>query len=135
VTENTSRAVREPAQLETRRKKGREKSARYRARHLDAVRAHDRDRAAAMRQLVFGHYGDRCACCGSADDLTLDHVAGNGREHRLTLFGNPNRAGHPFYRWLIAAGFPDGYQPLCRRCGSSKHRGPACRLHTAAEAA
>ena len=33
-----------------------------------------------------------------------------------------------FYGWLIANGFPPGYQTLCRPCNASKADSPACRL-------
>jgi hypothetical protein len=82
------------------------------------------------RDAVFGHYGRACACCGSAENLVIDHVAGGGAAHRIEL--NLVSGGVRFYRWLIAQGFPDGYQALCSRCNSSKGEGTACRLDHAA---
>jgi hypothetical protein len=88
-----------------------------------AVARYDRP----VRVAVFGHYGWACSCCGSTDRPTIDHIGGNGREHRQELFGK-QRAGSPFYAWLIKQGFPAGFQTLCVRCNKSKNDGPACRL-------
>jgi hypothetical protein len=75
---------------------------------------------ADIRRRVFAHYGERCACCGTADKLSIDHIDGNGSEHRLELFGKRRDIpSTPFYRWLINQGFPGGYQTLCRRCNGS----------------
>jgi hypothetical protein len=86
----------------------------------------DRRRRAEIRRLVFEHYGTACKCCGATDDLTIDHVNGDGKEHR---------ARHEysyFYGWLVSNKFPDDppLQTLCMTCNQSKHRGPACQLHT-----
>lgn len=90
-----------------------------------------RDAGLATRDQVFAHYGASCACCGCTDDLTLDHVNGDGASHREELFGNHRKAGFPFYLWLIQEGLPPGYQTLCASCNASKGLGPCCRLdHT-----
>jgi hypothetical protein len=85
---------------------------------------------AANQAVLFGHYGTVCACpgCGATEDLTIDHVNGGGRAHRKRL----RRYGSGFWRWLIAEGFPDGYQTLCAPCNVSKAGGPACRIDHAA---
>lgn len=80
---------------------------------------------AQLRAAVFGHYGTRCACCGAAERLAIDHVNGDGKAHRLAL----GLVGAAFWAWLAAQGFPEGYQAMCGRCNSSKGDGPACRLH------
>jgi len=68
-----------------------------------------------------------CACCGRADNLSIDHVNGDGREHREEIFGRQG-GGVEFYYWLVTTGFPDGFQTLCRSCNQSKGRGRRCRL-------
>jgi hypothetical protein len=73
---------------------------------------------------VLAHYGETCACCGTADDLSFDHIEGGGATHRLTDIGSWNMT-----RWLISNGFPDGYQTLCRPCNASKSCGDSCLLH------
>ena len=73
-----------------------------------------------------------CACCGTPDDLSIDHVNGDGAEHREALFGDPKRASHQFWCWLIREEFPAGFQVLCRPCNTSKGRGAGCRIDHAA---
>lgn len=40
-----------------------------------------------IKQKVFDHYGERCACCGETERLflTLDHVNNDGAEHRRSI--------------------------------------------------
>lgn len=78
---------------------------------------------------VLAHYGDRCACCGATEQLTIDHINGDGNEHRIQLFGSGKAAGRQFYRWLIRNGFPEGYQTLCGLCNNSKGRRERCQRH------
>jgi hypothetical protein len=88
------------------------------------------------RDAVLDHYGRACACCGTTKDLSIDHVNGGGKAHRIVLFGRNSAPSTMMYRWLISQGFPPGFQVLCRPCNVSKGEGPACRKHhTATEAA
>lgn len=85
-------------------------------------RAHER-----IRRAVFVAYGGphpRCACCGEDRDvfLTLDHVDGDGHEHRRSLSAS-GRGGSAVYYDLKARGFPQGIQVLCHNCNWAKHRG------------
>lgn len=84
--------------------------------------AEARQRRGAEQAAVFGHYGRSCACCRSTKRLCIDHIANNGREHRAEV------GEHKVYRWLIAHGFPEGFQTLCGLCNSSKRTGTRCRL-------
>jgi hypothetical protein len=88
------------------------------------------DHAAYWRRTVFNHYGTACACCGSADRLTIDHIAGDGAAHRAALSagGAWVGGGTPFYRWLCLARLPAGFQTLCNRCNISKGKADRCRL-------
>ena len=79
-----------------------------------------------LRTRVFAHYGTSCACCGTADDLTIDHVNGDGAAQRAEL--GPKGVGQHFYHWLVVNGFPPGYQTLCEPCNQSKARKAACTL-------
>ena len=56
-----------------------------------------------------------CACCGELRDefLTLDHVNGDGKNHRK------KHPGQGVYYDLRRRGFPDGYQILCFNCNCS----------------
>lgn len=106
---------------------------RYRETNHDADLESKRRYHAAVRAKVLTHYSPyappRCACCGAADRLTIDHVNGDGAEHRKELFGDPNRAYAGFYLWLIKQNFPSGYQVLCNPCNASKKKGAHCQLH------
>lgn len=78
---------------------------------------------AARRVQVFDHYGWSCACCGSTEDLAIDHVDGDGARHREEV------DAERLYAWLIENGFPEGFQTLCKPCNSSKGRFAHCGLH------
>lgn len=99
-----------------------------RAKTLADMRERARHRYNDTRKAVFDHYGRVCACCGTVERLSIDHVMGDGKQHRQELFGS-QRGGVDFYRWLIDQGFPSGYQTLCRACNGSKRDGPGCRIH------
>jgi hypothetical protein len=82
-----------------------------------------------LRARVFGHYGVTCACCGTTEHLSIDHVNGDGAAHREEI--PKHRSTDALYRWLVKEGFPEGYQTLCVRCNQSKARGERCRIdHT-----
>jgi hypothetical protein len=154
------RGGRQPDCIECSRARGRERRAanlerelererRYRQEHREEARQrgrrwarenvatqveYQRERTAALAARVFAHYGTSCACCGSTGRLTIDHIDGDGREHREALFGSSKRAGREFYLWLISEGFPGGHQALCTPCNTSKGRGARCQLnHVGAE--
>jgi len=77
--------------------------------------------ARTLKQQVYDHYGNSCACCGSIDNLTIDHVAtGAGRDFS---------SRRELYYWLIKSRFPPGIQVLCVSCNTSKGCGKACRLN------
>lgn len=90
--------------------------------------------ALRLRFRVLIHYGWACACCGSQDRLQLDHVDGNGHEHRQKLareWGWKDArqiSSTNMYRWLLRNNFPDGFQLLCLPCNDSKARSAGCRL-------
>lgn len=55
-----------------------------------------------------------CACCQEEDQevLSIDHVGGGGKKHRIGL----KVRGNAFYKYLRDAGFPSGYRVLCLNC-------------------
>ena len=112
--------------------KGRAKVRRWQQANPGKVRETDREAhrriRESLRMAVFGHYGAVCRCCGATKRLTIDHVGGNGTQHREELFGHSSQGGWIFYRWLVSNGFPDGYQTLCAACNNSKRSGERCRL-------
>ncbi|MDH5691165.1 MAG: hypothetical protein OEY81_07050 [Candidatus Bathyarchaeota archaeon] len=73
---------------------------------------------AKVKMEVFIHYGGdppKCANCETddVDVLTIDHIDGNGHQHRKEI---GNKLGYLFYRWLRQNNFPPGYRVLCRNC-------------------
>ena len=70
-----------------------------------------------------------CSCCGTTENLGIEHVNGDGKQQREALFGLNTVTGR-FYRWIIEHGFPKDppLQVHCLPCNSSKGTGEACRL-------
>lgn len=64
-----------------------------------------------VRNQVFAHYGNFCACCGESrrEFLSIDHINGAGK-----VRGEPD-----IYRRLIREGFPEGFRTLCFNCNCS----------------
>jgi hypothetical protein len=81
---------------------------------------------AKLRAKALTPYGDTCACCSSTENLTLDHIAGDGQQHRQVFTSSA-----ALYRWIVANGHPAGFQILCGSCNRSKGRGPVCKLNHA----
>jgi hypothetical protein len=99
----------------------------------EKLREQARRRAARLREAVLEHYGRVCACpgCYSTENLVIDHINGDGRQHRAELFGEKNRkvgGGVRFHSWLVKNGFPAGLQTLCSRCNTSKGTSDRCWL-------
>lgn len=80
-----------------------------------------------LKNECFKHYGNKCSCCGECDlrFLTIDHVNGEGNNHRKKLF-KYNVGGVHMYRWLKMNKFPDGYTILCMNCNWATRYGEAC---------
>lgn len=96
----------------------------------EARRAYDRARNtperraahfAKLKAEVIAAYGGVCAQCGSTDDLQIDHVDGDGGEHRRQVTGN-HRCTRGLYLWLRRNGFPNEWrmQVLCHGCHLAK---------------
>lgn len=95
----------------------------------DHHRERDREYRHRIHAEALAAYGDgTCACCGAAENLSLDHIDGNGADHREQLFGNRRKGGYRFYLWLRKNGYPPGYQVLCRPCNHSKAKTGRCQL-------
>jgi len=96
----------------------------------EKIREGQRRRVAGYREAVLEHYGRACACpgCYSAENLGIDHVNGDGRQHRAELFGGRRPGSGRFHYWLIKNNFPSGFQTLCSRCNTSKGTSPRCWL-------
>lgn len=70
---------------------------------------------------VLSHYcggGEPRCKCGVTDleVLTIDHINGDGAEHRRRLGKGASFGGSRFYFWLKLNGYPEGFQVLCFNC-------------------
>jgi hypothetical protein len=109
------------------RAEARERMRQWRAANPDKKRAQVRRQYERVCNAVLDHYGNVCACCGTSERLSIDHVNGDGRKHRARYGRGPEE----LYRWIIRHGFPPGFQTLCVSCNLSKATGPRCRIdHT-----
>ena len=72
-----------------------------------------------LKELIFSHYGKMCACCGEDNFmlLTIDHIEGNGKEHRKEV-----SSGTAFWYWIKRNNFPVDFQTLCYNCNIGRYR-------------
>jgi hypothetical protein len=65
-----------------------------------------------------------CKCCGEKhiEFLSLDHIDGNGSEHRKTL---PFKGSY-IYLWVRKNNFPSIFQVLCFNCNFAKRVDNIC---------
>lgn len=75
---------------------------------------------------VIKHYSNgemKCVCCGTEGlvFLCLDHINGDGNEHRKEIGQGIN-----VYYWVKRNNFPDGFQVLCYNCNIAKRDGEFC---------
>ena len=92
------------------------RNARYYARHRELQHARSRTYFLKYKNLVYDHYGRKCACCGEdhIEFLAIDHINGDGKEHRKQIGRNR------LYKWLVDNNFPAGFQVLCHNCNMAK---------------
>jgi hypothetical protein len=84
---------------------------------------------AEMKAEVLAHYDGRCDCCGETEILflTIDHINGNGWEHRR-MIGKTD-----MWKWLYHNDYPDGFRILCYNCNAGRyHNGGVCPHQLAA---
>jgi hypothetical protein len=117
------RAVRKHVTDEDRREMRRAIAARYRERHLEQEKARNvtqlRERRARLRQTVHDLLGNRCATCGSTENLQIDHVNEDGREHRRRLNNNHDKMTREVIASVEAG--EGRYQLLCQRHNLDKY--------------
>lgn len=96
-----------------------EGSRRYGREHKEEISAKRKTDRRTLKQTVLDAYGGTCACCGERafEFLTLDHINGDGADHRRVL---ASRQSAVLYRHLIAASFPSGFRVLCFNCNSAR---------------
>lgn len=82
-------------------------------------RESDRAFLKRQRQQVIQHYGGKCVCCGETEFvfLAMDHIEGNGNQHRLAVSGHKNALR---MSWFIRNNFPSEFQILCHNCNMAK---------------
>lgn len=88
----------------------------YREANKETIEAKRKAKHWALKLEVWGHYGGpSCGCCGEGhrEFLTIDHVNGGGRKHRVELRANGSQH---IYQWLKKENFPEGYRVLCMNC-------------------
>jgi hypothetical protein len=82
----------------------------------------------ANRQIIIGHYGGKCACCGESEPkfLTIDHVNNDGHKEQHMKAGE-------LYRKIIRSGFSKRYQLLCFNCNCGRERNGGVCPHLGVE--
>lgn len=87
-------------------------------RHAETNRARTARWWASLREEMFQHYGEECACCGEQrrEFLCIDHINGGGNRHRAEVAGT----GSVFYAWLRRNGWPEGFRTLCHNCNQAR---------------
>lgn len=79
----------------------------------DAISKRWRDQ---LRAEILAAYGGQCKCCGEQrkEFLAIDHVKGDGRQHRALV-------GKNIYSWLRKNKFPKrGFRLLCHNCNFAR---------------
>ena len=88
-----------------------------------------REQVLNLKNQIYDHYGRECTCCGEkrTDFLTLDHILGDGAEHRKEI-GSTNKKSNTtaVHRWIVKNNFPSDFQVLCFNCNCSKGVGEYC---------
>jgi hypothetical protein len=106
----------------------RETNNRYNAANRQEIRSKAKTARVELRLAVIAAYGGKCNCHGChvhhAELLTVDHVNGDGGEHRKRV----GRSTRDYYREIVKQGFPPTYQLLCGSCNLAKGARKACPL-------
>lgn len=105
----------------------------WRAEHKDQNKASQKRAYDNMRLECLQHYSGEvpsCACCGETEIvfLHIDHIDGNGADHRRTLKSElgyyPGGNNLPY--WLKKNNWPEGFQILCANCNLAKRVNNIC---------
>ena len=85
--------------------------------HRESVNEKRRNKNKEWKKIVLDHYRTKCACCGETQEefLTIDHINGNGLQHRKKY----KLSGSKIYRWLMRNNYPSGFRVLCYNCNCS----------------
>ena len=119
--------ARRKTRYEATRQESNDRQREYNAANREKIRASVVRRYHEIRNAVLRAYGGdppSCACCGETIHafLTLDHVNGDGADHRRSV-GN-------YWLWFQRNGYPPGFQVLCANCNTAKHKLGTCPHQT-----
>ena len=81
-----------------------------------------------LKREVVKAYGGKCECCNEEllEFLTIDHINGNGKEHRESLKGVDGQRAR-IYKWLKSENWPkDNFRLLCMNCNFAIRLGNPC---------
>ena len=96
---------------------------RYKNKYPDKIRISAKKYRAKKKIKVLTHYSNgllKCECCGEKEIqfLTIDHINGGGRKHRIS------EKVFSIIDWLIKKNVPVGFAVLCFNCNCAKgHHG------------
>jgi hypothetical protein len=59
----------------------------HRKKHREQISVYDKNKRLKLKEEFITEYGGHCACCGENNIkfLSIDHIDGNGKAHRLKL--------------------------------------------------
>ncbi len=98
-----------------------QKARAWQAANPEKVRSRRAARWRRLRAEVLGHYGETCACCGSAGQLVI-YADADGKARLLDAERESGqhlylwKSGYNLYLWLVKNNFPDGFRALCMPC-------------------
>ena len=94
---------------------GRQKTSQEETKWCDRCKNWCRIRARILKSEVITAYGGRCECCQEMElgFLTIDHIDGGGKKHRLDVHGK-------IYLWLKKHNYPPGFRVLCFNCNCGR---------------
>ena len=107
------------ARIQAKRDKRLLTSRNWKLAHVAEMRSYHHNRLVTLKTEAFIAYGGVvCSCCGDThiEFLTLDHIGGDGAEHRKRI---GNIQGSAFYAYLKKQGYPIGLRVLCFNCNLS----------------
>ena len=91
----------------------------YQKENADKINKFNRENRKKIKLKVLNYYSNnnpKCICCNEIqiEFLCIDHINGNGNEHRKLI-------KHEWIcTWIVRNNFPIGFQILCFNCNQSK---------------
>ena len=91
----------------------------------DTVRRARKRHKLKAKAEVYATFGNVCSCCGEDNPafLSIDHIKGDGRQHRAIIGKYPQA----LYEAIRREGYPrDKYRILCMNCNWATRYGANC---------